>query len=147
MGKPRHGQRGNLGYTAFSKHPETHWGANVGTTPFLNIVAALLYPQPGRFTAGSRADVASYRQLIDNDRISAWRLILEPGQSAGPITQSAPGMRIVVDGGEISESAPGAADRAWGLRSGEFFWQDPGATRAVKNIGTTPINVVELELK
>ena len=147
MGPPRHGQRGNVGYTAFSKKSETHWGANVGATPFLNLVTALLYPQPGRFTAGSRADVASYRQLVDNDRVRAWRLILEPGQSAGAITQGAPGMRIVVDGGEISESVPGAADRAWGLRTGEFFWQDGGVTRAVRNIGTTPINVVEFELK
>jgi hypothetical protein len=147
MGPPRHGRRGNVGYTAFSKKPETHWGANVGTTPFLNIVAALLYPQGGRFTAGSRAEVQAYQQLIDNDRVRAWRLVLEPGQTAGAITQRAPGMRIVVDGGEISESVPGAQDRAWGLRSGEFFWQDPGVTRAVKNIGTTPINVVEFELK
>ncbi|HEY7300534.1 MAG TPA: hypothetical protein VH684_21770 [Xanthobacteraceae bacterium] len=147
MGRPRHGQRGNVGYTAFSKKPETHWGANVGTTPFLNIVTALLYPQGGRFTAGSRTEVHAYQQLIDNDRVRAWRLTLEPGQAAGAITQRAPGMRIVVDGGEISESVPGAADRAWGLRSGEFFWQDPGVTRAVKNTGTSPINIVEFELK
>jgi hypothetical protein len=34
-----------------------------------------------------------------------------------------------------------------GLRPGEFFWQDAGTTGAVKNIGTTPINIVEFELK
>jgi hypothetical protein len=61
--------------------------------------------------------------------------------------QRAPGMRIVVDGGEISENVPSAPDRAWGLRSGEFFWQDAGVMRAVKNIGTTPINIIEFELK
>jgi hypothetical protein len=42
---------------------------------------------------------------------------------------------------------PGEAERGWGLRTGEFFWQDAGTTRAVKNIGTTPINIVEFELK
>jgi hypothetical protein len=56
-------------------------------------------------------------------------------------------MRIVVDGGEISESVPGEPERGWGLRTGEFFWQEAGTTRAVKNIGTTPINIVEFELK
>ena len=40
-----------------------------------------------------------------------------------------------------------AVARGWGLRTGEFFWEDPGVTRAVKNIGTTPINIVEFELK
>ena len=147
MGPTRRGTRGNVGYTAFSKKPQTHRGQNVGATPFHNIVVGLLYPEPGRFTAGSRADVPGYQQLIDSDRVRAWRLVLQPGESAAAITQRAPGMRIVVDGGEISESVPGAADRGWGLRTGEFFWQDPGVTRAVKNIGTTPINIVEFELK
>ena len=73
--------------------------------------------------------------------------MLEPGQSVAAISQRAPGMRIVVDGGEISETVPGALDRGWGLRTGEFFWQDAGVSRAVKNIGTTPINIVEFELK
>ena len=147
MGPARRGERGNVGYTAFSKKPQTHRGANVGPTPFHNIVVALLERQSGHFTAGSRADVAGYQQVIDNDRVRAWRLVLAPGQSVAAITQRAPGMRIVVDGGEISESVPGAVDRGWGLRTGEFFWQDPGVTRAVKNIGTTPINIVEFELK
>jgi hypothetical protein len=147
MGPTRRGQRGNVGYTAFSKKPQTHRGANVGATPFHNVVVALLTPQSGRFTPGSRADVPAYQQLVDSDRVRAWRLTLEPGQSVAAITQGAPGMRIVVDGGEISESVPGAPDRGWGLRTGEFFWQEAGTTRAVKNIGTTPINIVEFELK
>jgi hypothetical protein len=145
MGPPRRGQRGNVGYTAFSKKPQTHRGANVGTTPFHNIVAALLTPEAGRFTPGTRPE--GYQQVVDSDRVRAWRLVLQPGQSAPAITQGAPGMRIVVDGGEITESVPGEPDRGWGLRTGEFFWQDAGTTRAVKNIGTTPINIVEFELK
>jgi hypothetical protein len=145
MSPLRLGERGHVNFNAFSKKPQTHTGANGGSTPFHNIVVALLYPQGGRFTPGSRG--SGYQQLIDNDRVRAWRLQLEPGQSVAAITQSAPGMRIVVDGGEISESVPGAPDRAWGLRNGEFFWQDAGVTRSVKNIGTTPINIVEFELK
>ena len=74
MGPARRGQRGNVGYTAFSKKPQTHRGANVGSTPFHNIVVGLLYPQPGRFTAGSRAEAPAYQQLIDNDNVRAWRL-------------------------------------------------------------------------
>ena len=147
MGPARRGQRGNVNYTAFSKKPQTHRGANVGATSFHNIVVALLYPRSGRFTPGSRADVPGYQQLVDSDRVRAWRLMLEPRQSVAGITQRAPGMRIVIDGGEISESVPGAVDRGSGLRTSEFFWQDPGVTRAVKNIGTTSINIVEFELK
>ena len=145
MGEPRQGRRGNVGFTAFSNKPQTHRGANVGTTPFHNIVVGLLKPQVSGFAPGTRPE--GYQQVVDSDRVRAWRLVLQPGQSAPAITQRAPGMRIVVDGGEISESVPGEAERGWGLRTGEFFWQDAGTTRAVKNIGTTPINIVEFELK
>ena len=34
---------------------------------------------------------------------NGWKLALEPGQSVGPITQSAPGLRVIIDGGEIAE--------------------------------------------
>ena len=145
MGEPRQGRRGNVGYTAFSKKPQTHRGANVGSTPFHNIVVGLLKAQPSGFTPSTRPE--GYQQVVDSDRVRAWRLALQPGQSAPAITQGAPGMRIVVDGGEISESVPGEAERGWGLRTGEFFWQDAGTTRTVKNIGTTAINIVEFELK
>jgi hypothetical protein len=104
-----------------------------------------MYPSPGRFTAGTRDD--GYTQILDNERVRVWRLVLEPGQTAPAITQSAPGVRIVIDGGELVESVPGKPDRAKAPRSGEFFWQDAGATRAVRNVGTTRLELVELELK
>ena len=147
LGPARRGERGNVGYTEFSKKSQTHRGQNVGQTAFHNVVVALLQPQSGQFTAGSRANVAAYQQVVDSPRVRAWRLKLDPGQSAAAITQSAPGMRIVVDGGIISETTPDGFERGWGLRMGEFFWQEPGATRAIKNTGTTPITIVEFELK
>ena len=73
--------------------------------------------------------------------------MLEPGQSAPAITQSAPGVRVIIEGGEIVESVPGKPERAKAPRSGEFFWQDAGVTRAVRNVGSTRIEIVELELK
>jgi hypothetical protein len=79
--------------------------------------------------------------------VRAWRLVLEPGQTAAAVTQKAPGLRVIIDGGEISESIPGEGDRGMALRMGYFYWQDPGATRTVRNIGSTRIQLVEIELK
>jgi hypothetical protein len=147
---PRHGIRGNVNYSADSQHNITHRGSNVGSTPFHNIVVALKKPGPEGLAAGTR-DVPGYTQVVDNERLRAWRLILEPGQSVGAITQKSPGMRIVVDGGEIVESAPGARDRARAVKLGEFYWQDGdkdgGDTRAIKNVGSTRVQLVEFELK
>jgi hypothetical protein len=143
---PRHGIRGNVNYSADSQHNVTHRGSNVGPTAFHNIVVALKKPGPEGLDAGTR-DVPGYTQVVDNDRLRAWRLILDPGQSVPAITQKSPGMRIVVDGGEIVESAPGARDRAKAVKLGEFFWQDGGETRAIRNIGSTRVQLVEFELK
>jgi hypothetical protein len=144
---PRRGIKGNVNYSADSRTPVTHKGSNVGTTTFHNIVIALLKPQASGFAAGSRASVPAYAQVVDSDRARAWRLILEPGQAVGAISQGAPGLRVVVDGGEIVETVPGELDRARALKSGDFFWQDAGVTRAIRNAGTTRVEFVEIELK
>jgi hypothetical protein len=137
--------RGTANFTNYSHEPLVHTVAVTGDTPFHNIVVELMYPTPGRFTAGTRGD--GYTQILDNERVRVWRLVLEPGQSAPAITQSAPGVRVVIDGGELVEQVPGKPDRAKAPRSGEFFWQDAGSTRAVRNVGTTRLDLIELELK
>jgi hypothetical protein len=47
---------------------------------------------------------------MDNERVRGWRLMLQPGESAAAITQTAPGLRIVIDGGEIVESPASPID-------------------------------------
>jgi hypothetical protein len=43
--------------------------------------------------------------------------------------------------------ARGARDRARAVKLGEFYWQDGGDTRAIKNVGSTRVELVEFELK
>jgi hypothetical protein len=141
-------QRGRAAYTAYSKDgPRTHKATNVGQTPFHNVSFIFKKRDPGQFKPSSRANVPGYVQIIDNDRVRGWRLVLEPGQSIAAITQTAPGLRIVLDGGELVESVPGSADRGWMLSTGEFYWQDSGVTRGLRNIGTTRIEIEEFEIK
>jgi hypothetical protein len=147
-GPPRHSRRGEPSFTAYSKQPpRTHKASNVGSTPFHNISFIFQYPQPGRFTPGSRTGVAGYTQIMDNERVRGWRLVLEPGQSAAAITQQAPGLRIVLDGGIIAEKVPGQPDRGMFLKLGEIYWQDGGVTRAISSTGTTRVDFFEFELK
>ena len=75
-----------------------------------------------------------------------WRLALQPGQSVGRITQTAPGLRIVDEGGELLEIQAGS-EQNMVLKVGEYQWQDAGVTRSVRNVGNSPIEIVELELK
>lgn len=140
-------ERGSANFTGYAREPLAHTVTVTGDTPFHNIVVELLDPAPGRFMPGTRG--RGYTQILDNERVRIWRLVLDPGQTAPPITQAAPGVRVVIDGGEIVESVTGRPDRNKAPRSGEFYWQDAdaGTTRAVRNVGTTRINLVEMELK
>jgi quercetin dioxygenase-like cupin family protein len=146
-GPPRRGERGRASYADYREQPKTHKASNVGTTPFHNISFIFRSPRPSGFTPSVRTDSAVYTQIMDNERVRGWRLVLAPGQSAPAISQSAPGLRIVIDGGEIVENVPGQPDRSMLLRTGEFFWQDAGVTRAVRNAGTSRVELVEFELK
>jgi hypothetical protein len=138
---------GRPNYTDYRKQSRTHKASNMGSTAFHNVSFIFNSPESGRFTPSSRAGAAGYEQVMDNDRVRGWRLVLDPGKSAGSITQQAPGIRIVLDGGEIVESVPGQADRGMSPKLGEFFWQDGGVTRVIRNIGTKRIEFLEFELK
>jgi hypothetical protein len=141
-------QRGRATFTAYGKEgPRTHKATNIGQTPFHNVSFIFRNRQPGKFTPSSRTNAPGYMQIMDNDRVRGWRLVLEPGQTAPAITQTAPGLRVVIDGGEIVEIVPGHADRGWMLSSGEFYWQDAGVTRSIRNIGTTRVDIEEFEIK
>lgn len=141
-----HQPRGNVAYTTYGQGL-IHSVANAGRAPYHIIGVEILNSQPGRFTPTSRTDVPAYVQVLDNEHVRGWRLVLGPGQSVAAITQRAPGIRVVVDGGEIAESVPGETDRAMLLKLGEFSWQEPGITRAIHNRGTTRVEFVEFELK
>ncbi len=143
---PNRAQVGRILFTPYFKDGErTHRASNVGNSHFHNVSFIFSSRQPHGFTPSARGQ--GYEQIADNERFRAWRLALQPGQSAAPYKQGAPGMRVIVSGGELTETVPGQLDRGMKPRDGQFFWLEAGTTRAVRNTGTTPLNIVEIELK
>ena len=145
VSKPQRGESGRATFTDYVKSgTRTHKATNVGATPFHNI-STLFTGKPSGIAVAARP--AAYKQEVDNAKVRVWRLALEPGQSAPAITQNAPGVRIIVSSGEFTESVPGQPDRAMGPSAGDFFWQDGGVTRSIKNTGATRVEFVEFEIK
>lgn len=137
--------RGTVTFTPYGSEPLVHTVTLQGEQTFHNIVVELEQPSAGRFSPAERP--AAYSKVLDNERVRVWRLVLQPGEAAPAVTQNAPGVRVVVEGGELVESVPGMPERSMAPRAAEFYWQEAGATRAVRNSGTTRIELVELELK
>ena len=146
-GQPTRASRavGEVLFNNYTKHPVVHQVVNVGSGDFRVLGFEILDSVPGRFAAVSRP--AAYLGVMDNERVRAWRLILQPGEEAPPMRQAGPGVRIVVQGGELVESVEGAPDHILNLKYGDFAWQDGGVTRTIRNAGGSSVELVEFELR
>lgn len=111
------------------------------------IVVEFLEAAPKGNSVSSRETAPQYVQLVDNERLRAWRLILKPGESTSEITQVGKGVRIVVRGGLLSTLTSGAPEQTLLLRPADFAVQAPGTARKLRNIGKDTIELVEFELK
>lgn len=144
-GQPRAAQRGDISFIDYFGRDYTHRAINPGTLPRHSVCVELKGGDAFGLSPASR-DVSGYEQVVDNERLRAWRVKLEPGQAADEISQGAPGLRIVVRGGEIVEVLPDGRERSMMLRMGDFFWQDAGTVRALRNTGPTMVELIEFEL-
>ena len=138
---------GAVAYSTVGPEPRTHRVVNGDERVFQIIVFELRRSNPLGEEASSRDGAPQYVQILDNARMRAWRLILEPGQSVPSIAQGGKGARAVVRGGLLTTSTYGMKDQNLVLRPGDFAVQPAGATRALKNSGTETIELVEMELK
>jgi hypothetical protein len=136
---------GEVRFASYTKTPGVHQIVNIEKDKTMQILAvAIVYPEAGRYTVSTRP--AKYEMALDNDRVRAWRLKLNPGESAPAIRQTAPGARFVVAGGTIAEKRNGQPDQPLVLKNHDFASM-PAEERGVENIGNTPVEIVEIELK
>lgn len=138
---------GAAGYSAVGGEPRTHRIVNGDTGPSQFIVIEMRRAKPMGTDVSLRETAPQYEQIVDNERMRAWRLILEPGESAQSIKQGGSGVRVVVRGGLLTTTSPGVPDQTLALQAGEFAVQGAGSTRALRNSGAETIELVELELK
>ena len=136
---------GLVRYNGYAKKPFVHRVTNLGDNRFWVVGTEILIPEPGKFQVSNR-EVLGYKLELDNERLRAWRLVLEPNGSAPAINQLAPGLRISLSDGKIVEQVAGR-DQEISLKRGDFVWQPAGATRSLRNTGDAPVELIEYELK
>ena len=136
---------GEVRFAPYTKTPGTHQITNIDPqNPMRLLAVGIVSPTPGRYTVSTRP--AKYDVALDNDRVRAWRLKLNPGESAPTMRQTAPGARIVVTGGMIAEKRMGKPDQPILLQNHDFM-SVVAEERGIENIGNSPVELVEIELK
>lgn len=138
---------GAAGYSPIGAEPRTHRVINSEDGPLQIIVIEIRRATPLGNAISSREAAPQYVQIVDNARVRAWRLVLEPGQSVPAISQGGNGVRVIVRGGSLTTMTPGLADQTLAVEAGDFALQSSGFTRALRNSGTETIELVEMELK
>ena len=136
---------GGFGYNVMTAEPFIHRVVNDDNATCFIIAIELRRAEPNGDALSVRP--AEYVQIFDNARMRAWRLIIAPGQSVAAMTQAATGVRVVVRGGSLVTTRPGVAEQILALQKGDAAMQLAGERRALRNVGTTPIELVEMELK
>lgn len=139
-------KRGAVDFTR-RPSPLTHRVTNTGTTPFRNILVEILPSSGVPARAPSPAAVAGHTVVLENERVRVLRMVLAPGQSTGEHPGVLPGVRIAVSRGKILIEIPGKKARTVRFEPGDCEWHEGGTKGSSRNVGSTPFEFVDIELK
>jgi quercetin dioxygenase-like cupin family protein len=141
-------ERGFVGYYRAVQGTYTHRFINRGPGTFRAIGIELLRSAPVSTTvAAPLPDQPGFVTVMDNERVRAWRVTLEPGQSVGPVTMPGPSLRVAVEAGRLLERADGTADRISEFAPAGFAFREQPYTATFTNPGDARIEFVEFSLK
>lgn len=127
------------------RRPYTHRVANADTVPFRYVVGQQLAssgiastPMP----AGSGLVPA-----VETPAARSWRVTLAPGQATAEHVHAQPGLTVQVGAGAVrlEGTRPGATSATTG--PGAWWWRDAGARHVLRNVGTQPVVLVEMDWK
>src|SRR5262249_31067096 len=137
---------GLVGYYRASEGAYTHRFTNIGTEPFRAIGIELMRTAPGVAVTPPLPERSGYVTVLDNERVRAYRVTLEPGQSTQSVTLPGPSLRVAGTGGKILQQAPGAEALAMNLTPAQFEFRSGSTAHSLKNVGDARVEIYEFEL-
>lgn len=137
-----------FGEVRFSKATYVHRAMNAGTTSFHNLTIELLKPAPANSNSTPLPKEAGREPVLENDRVRVFRVSLAPGESLPMHNHPLPGLAIAITAAELEFTTAGAA-AAERLKVGEteIRWRAGAVTHAIKNVGKTRFEAVDIEFK
>ncbi|MCB1865028.1 MAG: hypothetical protein KDG50_06325 [Chromatiales bacterium] len=87
-----------------------------------------------------------FELAIESARGRMYRLKLDPGESAEAFTRPAGTAIVAVSSGRSSEQRDGGPTTLWDFEPGDFRWVDTAEELTVRNDGSAPIELIEIEV-
>jgi len=147
-GEPRalEARPGIVGFSSTAAGPYTHRVISGGEETFHVIAMELLTPGPAAAPTAEPRSGAAFELVLENDRGRAYRIILAPGESTGWFTRPAGTALFAISSGRISEEVESRPRRLWDFEPADFRWFDGSEALSIRNEGTEPIELVEIEV-
>ncbi len=142
-------KRGLVGYySASTQGTYTHRFINLGPGTFRAIGIELLQPAP-RGGAGSAPipEQPGIATVLYNPRVLAYRIVLQPGQTLGPVRIAGPSLRVALTPGLIADQPPGAEAEVTAIAPAKFSFSENARVTTLTNRGDQPVEMVEFEFK
>ena len=95
----------------------------------------------------SNAPENGVRILLENARVRVREVTFPPKQTAAMHTHALAHVGVVIQGGTLSFRYPDGRTETEMLSSGGVGYRDANVTHEPTNVGTTPVRVIEVELK
>ena len=123
----------------------THRVNNIGTTPFDNVYIELL-GRPDARNGNVTAPAPRRPAEFENERVRVVRRVLAPGEASEMHAHPASTVAVVVTPGTLQVTQGDGAMRTLEPQAGAVQWVASGTTHSLRNTGSTPVEIVDVEL-
>jgi hypothetical protein len=129
-------ESGSVAFAEYTASPYVHKITPNGNAHHV-VEAELLSPPPSGDRRAAVVERPGVSTVLDNHRLRATRVRLEPGKSAD----------VAPYGNTFIVVIKGGAAQPKGLKTADVEWHGERGTRAIRNDGSTPIELVEIQVK
>ncbi len=138
---------GSANFNKATNAPFTHRLENIGTTPIRMIGCEVLSSSLSPGVPAVLKTVPGHQLVLENDRVTVYRVSIDPKQSTGIRSRTLPWLRVSITQAAISVQGPGKSPETIETKPGDYRWHDGPTTDSIKNVGTTKYEAVEIEWK
>jgi quercetin dioxygenase-like cupin family protein len=138
---------GSASFSNAAKAPYTHRLENVGTTPLRMVGIELLSSSSSPGVPAVLNTVPGHQLVLENDRVTVYRVSIDPKQSTGIRARTLPWLRVSITQSTISVQGPGKSAETIETKAGDYRWHEGATTDSIENIGSTKYEAIEIEWK